>query len=376
MIRVAHIITGASSGGAQMMLYKLLGEIDRSQYESVVISLKDRGMIGEQIEELGVQVKVLPITKRKTSLIPIAQLISFIRKLKPDVIQGWMYHGNLAASICGMFLPKTVPVVWNVRHSLYDISLEKKFTQRVIRIGASLSKSTAKIIYNSYKSAQQHEEIGYVSERTIVIPNGFDCDRFKPSAASKVSIRKELGVVNKEVLIGLIARYHPMKDHDNLFKAAKIITENYPNVSFVLVGHEIESSNSAIAKMLSLNGIENKVFLLGERQDISEITAGLDIACSSSSYGEGFPNVVGEAMACGVPCVVTDVGDSALIVGDTGIVVPPRNPVAMAKACGKMIEDGLQGRQKLGERARERVIDNFSLDKIVCQYESLYKSIV
>lgn len=376
MIRVAHIITGASSGGAQMMLYKLLGEINRSKYESIVISLKDKGMIGGQIEELGVQLMVLPIANREKLVPSIIKLIRVVRKLKPDVIQGWMYHGNIAASICGMFLPKKVPVVWNVRHSLYDISLEKKFTQLVIRIGAVLSKSTSKIIYNSYKSAQQHEGLGYASGSTVIIPNGFDCDRFKPSIASKHSIRKELGLSNKDILVGLIARYHPMKDHDNFFKAVKIIAENHNEVNFVLVGHEVENTNSSISDMLSLNGIKNKVFLLGERQDIDKITAGLDIAFSSSSYGEGFPNVVGEAMACGVPCVVTDVGDSALIVGDTGIVVPPRNPVAMAKACGRMIEAGMHEREKLGEKARERVVTNYALDKIVCQYENLYESIV
>lgn len=376
MVRVAHIITGASSGGAQMMLYKLLNEINRSRFESKVISLKDRGMIGERIEDLGVQVKILPISNRIISLSAIIQLIRFVRKFKPDVIQGWMYHGNIAASICGMFLPKHVPVVWNVRHSLYDINYERKFTQLVIRISANISKSTSKIVYNSKKSAQQHEGIGYMPERTIVIPNGFDCDRFKPSAASKLSIRKELGVSDNDIIVGLVARYHPMKDHESFFKAAGILSERYAHIHFILAGRDISMSNPKISELIKRNGLVNQASLLGERRDIPRLLSSLDVVCCSSSYGEAFPNVVGEAMACGVPCVVTDVGDSALIVGDTGIVVPPQDPLALAKACGNLIEAGLHGREKLGSMARERVINNYSINKIVSQYESLYESIV
>ena len=179
------------------------------------------------------------------------------------------------------------------------------------------------------------------------------------------------------MLIGLVARFDPMKDHGNFFRGARHLlneAEEKDNLHFVLAGRGIDAANAALKDFISEYGLENRTHLLGERTDIPFVTSALDIATSSST-GEGFPNAVGEAMACGVPCVVTDVGDSAWIVGDTGRIVPPREPTALAEAWGELICMEDERRRSLGEAARRRIIENFSIDTVVRQYEAVYEGL-
>jgi len=286
-----------------------------------------------------------------------------------------MYHGNLVASIASWFCTNNPPVVWNVRQSLYDLEHERPLTRWVIRANALFSARTDAIIYNSRVSARQHEEFGFDTSRTRIIPNGFNAQVFRPNEHARADIRRELNVADDAILIGLIGRYHPMKDHRNFLNAAALLGKDFPNVRFLLAGHEVNVGNSALSKVIKALGLSGRVFLLGERKDIPQLNVALDIA-SSSSWAEGFANVVGEAMSCGVPCVVTDVGDSAWIIGDTGRVVPPRNPEALAMAWGALIALGRDGRQALGACARQRVIAYFSLEAVVQQYEDLYESLV
>jgi len=375
MIKIVHIITGLTTGGAEMMLYKLLSGIDLSRFEPTVISLKDKGVLGCKIEELGVPVYSVEMSANTSFLLSVFRLSSFIRKIQPNIVQGWMYHGNIAAIITRLLLFKNIPMLWNIRHSLSDIRYEKKRTQLIINIAANCSNMPNKIIYNSKKSAVQHEQFGYRKNRTIVIPNGFDCSVFKPSYTARSTFRNKLSIKNNDILIGLICRYHPMKDHINFIKAAGCLAQKHENVYFVLAGRDVDESNLTIMELIKKSGLKNRFFILGERSDTPEINAGLDIACTSSAYGEAFPNVVGEAMACGVPCVVTDVGDSAWIVGKTGKVVPPRNSELLAKAWEALIDAGSVERERLGEKARQRVLDFFSIEKIINQYEVLYELI-
>jgi glycosyltransferase involved in cell wall biosynthesis len=213
-------------------------------------------------------------------------------------------------------------------------------------------------------SANQHEAIGYRADRRSVIPNGFDCERFQPDTGARASVRAELGLDEETPLIGLIARYHPMKDHANFLAAARLVLKQEPTAHFLLAGPCVEVSTKELSTLVSTLGLQGRIHLLGERSDIPRLTAALDIACSSSAWGEGFPNVIGEAMACGVPCVVTDVGDSAWIVGETGFVVSPKSPQELAESLQKAI--GLEEENKLDrEMIRQRIIDSFSLSTFV-----------
>jgi glycosyltransferase involved in cell wall biosynthesis len=375
-MKIIHIITGLTTGGAEMMLYKVLSEIDRERFTPIVVSLMDRGALGARIEALGIPLYTLGMKPgaRPTPNM-IWKLLQIVDEIKPDLIQGWMYHANLAAQIISILSLKFVPVIWNIRNCL-SLSYEKPGTATVIKALIPLSIFPKKIIYNSLVSASQHEELGYKVTKTITIPNGFDPELFHPSIEARNSIRKELSLPSDCFLIGRFARYHPMKDYPNFIQAAAILLKDYPNVNFLLAGTDINGENQILCNLIQELGISERIHLLGERQDIPCLTAALDIASTSSSYGEAFANVIGEAMSCGVPCVVTDVGDSAWIVGDTGRVVPPRDTEALANAWKELILLGSEGREALGTLARARVIECFSLGSIVASYERLYESTI
>ena len=376
-MKIVHLITSLSTGGAEMMLYKLLSAVDHKRFEHVVVSLIDKGtVVGERIEELGVPVHALGMQHgRLPTATSVLRLAYIGRQLRPDIIQGWMYHGNMAALLVSALVPAQAKVIWNIRQTTYDLKQERRLTSLLIRAGAVLSSKPARIIYNSSVSLEFHKKLGYASHRSLVLANGFDCEQFKPDAAARYSFRRSLKLDSEAFLIGAVGRYHPVKDHANFLQAAEILERTWPNVHFVLVGCGMDHTNSELVALIRQIGINGKIHLLGERTDVHYITAALDIA-SSSSQAEGFPNVVGEAMACEVPCVVTDVGDSAKIVDVTGIVVPSRDPQALADGWGRLIEMGAEARRKLGIAARKRIQDNYSLSTIAGQYEDLYHKVV
>ena len=370
MIRVLHVITGLEVGGAELMLWKLLAGMDRERFESHVVSLMDGGMVGDEIRALGVPVHELDMRMRWPSPIALYRLTRIINSIRPQVVQGWMYHGNLAAWLARWVAPRAM-VVWNIRQSLYDLAWEKPGTRAVIRFCAGHVTGVARILYNSETSRRQHEAIGYRPDLGETIPNGFDTEKLRPDPAAPDRVRKMLGVEFDVVLIGLVARFHPLKDHGNFLAAATRLLARHPNAGFVLVGRGLDDGNKAITRQIATNGLKGKVFLLGERDDVAALTPGLDIA-TSSSKSEAFPNAIGEAMSCGVPCVVTDVGDCAQIVGDTGLVVPPGSAQALAAAWAELIEMGAEKRRALGERARLRVQERYALASVVGRYENLY----
>jgi glycosyltransferase involved in cell wall biosynthesis len=370
-MRVMHVITGLSTGGAETMLLKLLSAASGSM-EHVVVSLGEEGTIGPRIAALGVPVHCLGLRRNAPNPFRALSILPLARRIGPQLIQGWMYHGNLMASMAALALRHKPPVLWNIRQTVYDLRRERWLTAKFIRLGARLSSRPAAIIYNSQTSATQHESLGYGAEKRVIIPNGFDCQLLRPDEAARKAVRTELGIADDTVLVGLVARYHPMKDHVGFLQAAAMIARSYPQTRFVLAGAGVSSTQPELVKAIQQNELWDCVMLLGERSDIPRLNNAFDIGCSASAWGEGFSNSIGEAMACGVPCAVTDVGDSAYIVADTGLVSPPRAPEALAKAIAGLIEIGRSGRQQLGTKARQRIETEFSLPAIVRRYEGLY----
>jgi len=376
LIKIVHIITGLTTGGAEMMLYKLLSSMDRKRFDCVVVSMMDKGEVGSRIEALGIPVYALRMKGGRPTISAMIRLIRLLRTLKPNLLQGWMYHANLLALIAKIFVTRHPPVLWNIRQSLYRLQDEKRLTQLVIRIGRVLSPKACRIIYNSRISALQHEALGYCKDTRILLSNGFDIKRFSPAIDEPYLLRQELGLDENTIIVGVFARYHPMKDHKSFIQAANIIFSQNSKIHFILVGRNVCSSNSVIHELVSTADAKDNLHLLGERADIPELMKSIDIAVTSSAWGEGFPNALGEAMACAIPCVVTDVGDSAWILGSNhGEVVPPKDPQALAKGILKLINMDQQARQALGDSARQRVVDNFSLEKITVQYEDLYENV-
>ena len=301
----------------------------------------------------------------------LIRLTRLLRSLRPDVVQTWLYHadliGGLAAKLAG-----GVPVAWGLHLGNLAPELNKRSTLMTARACARLSGVLPKAIVCCAEATKaSHTEIGYRTDRMVVIPNGFDLNQFRPDAVARNRIRQELSVAADAVLVGLVARLDPQKDHKTFVQAAGLLASFRPDVRFLLCGAGVTWDNQHLASWIEAAGLRDRVHLLGRRDDMAAVQAALDISCSSSR-GEAFPLAVGEAMAAGIPCVVTDVGDSAVIVGDTGRVVPAGDPAAMAAAMKAMVALGHAGRDQLGVSARRRIAERFSLERMNARYESLY----
>lgn len=370
---ILHCVTSLHADGAQHMLLKLAAAVDRRRFEFKVISLRPGGPIRERLERIGVETFDLGIGRSPiAAAASVVKLKRAIDRMQPDVLQGWMYHGNLLLTLSRPLIKKRAPLLWNVRRALYDIREDKPLTRQVIRFNARLSSAPARIIYCGAAVAAHHEAVGFRPDRSVVIPNGFELDRFQPSPETRARLRQSLELPDDAVAVGMVGRYHPQKDHANFLRMAEIVSRRAPQVRFVLVGRGVDEQNAHLVRLSREHGLEGRVRFLGERSDVSEILSALDVFCLSSQ-NEGFPNVVGEAMSCGVPCVVTDAGAAGEVVGDTGIVVPRRDHESLARGVLSMLEMPSSGRSALGERARARIQQHFALDTIVKKYEAEYE---
>jgi glycosyltransferase involved in cell wall biosynthesis len=374
-IRITFIITDLETGGAEMMLYKLLSKIDRNLFSPTVVSLISGGPLASKIADLEIPVQYLGMKRSLPDPFAIIRLGRILRKNRPDIIQTWMYHSDLLGGVAGRIFSRK-PVVWNVRNSDLNSDGSKKLTIITARICSYLSSFVPKkIICCGEKSRDVHISLGYEKNRFEVIGNGFNLENFHPCPSNKISVCQEFGLNVDSYIIGLVGRFSAQKDHGNFIEAASIIKKQIPESVFILCGDGITTENERLFDQINKYGLGNSVHLLGRRTDIPRLTNAFDVACSSSSFGEAFSNTLGEAMACGIPVVATDVGDSAGVVGNCGTIVPPGNPEAFALALIDMFAIGANERKKLGEMGRIRTEENFSLEKIVEKYETLYSGI-
>jgi glycosyltransferase involved in cell wall biosynthesis len=300
--------------------------------------------------------------------------MALIRREQPALLQTWMYHADLLGSIATRVGPP-VPVIWGIRRSALDPLLLKPATYAAGKLCAAMSGwLPAPIVCCSETALEGHVRKGYRRGRMSVIPNGFDVARFQPDPMARTALRDELGLAAEAQLVGLAGRFDPQKDHRSFVRAAGILAQRSP-AHFLMCGSGVDRDNRELARWLRAAGCAERVHLLGLRRDMPRIIAALDIAVSSS-ISEGFPNVVGEAMACAVPCVVTDVGDSARIVDDTGWVVPPADPPALAAAIAEVLALSTAARTACGERARRRIAAHYSVTAVAARYGALYRSVL
>jgi glycosyltransferase involved in cell wall biosynthesis len=287
-IRILFVTTDLTTGGAEVMLYRLLMRLDQSRFEPVVLSLLDTGEWQERVEALGVKVYSLGMKRGIPNPQQVWKLVQLVRRIYPDVIQGWMYHGNIAASLAALTFPR--PVVWCI-HNTTELSYEKPLTAALIRAGKFFSKLTASIIYVSHRAQQQHESMGYSASQGCAIANGCETDRFFPDPSARIKIRMELGLNLDTPLIGLMARFHPMKDQANFLAAAAQMHQQYPEVHYLMAGSDITNDNPALTEQIAALGLGDRVHLLGIRQDTDRLAAALDLFSLSSAYGEALPLV-------------------------------------------------------------------------------------
>lgn len=356
-----------------MMLCKLLSRLDRTKFEPIVFSLTDAGPMADKIRSLSVAVHSLGLRRRTPNPFRLLRLVRWLREWRPDVVQTWMYHADLAGGIAARHA-KVPVVVWNIRHSDLDLGASKRRTIWVAGLCARLSKRIPdRIVCCSEASRKVHASLGYNQERMVVIPNGFDVGAYLPDPELRKTFRKTEGIPANAFVVGHVARYDPQKDHRTFLLAASRLAQEHKQAIFVLCGDGVTATNPDIRFLIETENLQGRVHLLGPRNDMPKVYPAFDLLVSSSSFGEGFPNVIGEAMASQVPCVVTDVGDSALIVGETGFVVPPRSADSIAEAMAVMLMDNRNNRVARGVAARKRVIKEFELSKIVERYEQLYQ---
>jgi glycosyltransferase involved in cell wall biosynthesis len=372
-IPMVHLITSLHVGGAQMHLYKTLCHFDRRRFDSTVISLITPGKVGEMLAREGIRVLSLDMAKGRPSLTGFWKLVVLLKKLRPTLLQTHLYHADLLGFLAGKIAG--VPFIfWNIRQSNMDFSRYRQTTARTVRLCAALSTWVDKILVNSYAGLEHHANLGYNRRKMLVVPNGFDPEQFRPLPAQRASVRQELHLSHQARLVGMTARFDPQKDHTTFFQAASMVARCEPQAYFLLAGHGLEPHNPEVQFLIKSSGLAPaRVRLLGERSDMPRLMAGLDVYVSSSAFGEGFPNAIGEAMACGVPCVVTDVGDSALIVGDTGMVAPPRQPELLTRGILEILNLPGGARLSKSAAARQRILQNFTISSVVRRLESLYE---
>jgi len=302
------------------------------------------------------------------------RLFRLVRHFKPDVIQGWMYHGNIAAQVARLAAPRAA-VLGAIHQTLARPELDPWTTRAVIRLDAVLSHLASRTIYVAHSAAEQHVARGYSQRAAMVIPNGFDTKRFAPDGAVRQRMRAELGFKEDEFVIGTVGRFHPVKDHAGFLRAAIEVAQRFAQVRFLLAGAGLEAGNAELAPLLAHPALQGRVSMLGARNDVPNLMQALDLFVLSS-LSEGLPNVVAEAMSCAVPCVVTQVGDAPWMVADTGWVVAPNDPVRLAAGMIEAITAGAAQLAVRGEAARARVASELAIGGVARRYLDLYNKLV
>lgn len=366
MKKIVHIITGLGNGGAEMMLYKLLKYSDRDKCDFQIISMTDEGIMGERIKKLGIPVHILNMKKGFSFFKSILKTLRICKNT--DIIQTWMYHADLFGFIVAKILNKRI--IWGIRRSNLEKDKNKKSILFIAKINAFLSRWVDIVISCSINAKESHIKYGYNPKNIEVIPNGFELEKFFYIENAKYKLAEEFPIIKNKFIFSLVARYEILKDHKTCLEAMKIVKEKFTqNFILLLCGTNINKKNKELMDLIKKNKLENNILLLDRRNDIPIIMSATDIYISSSS-GEGFSNVIGEAMACETPCVVTNVGDSAYIVGETGKVVERQEPQKLANEIITFIKSGeyIKNRKK----CRKRIINKFKIEKIIEEYVFFY----
>ena len=371
-IRICHLITSLDTGGAERSLVNLVTAMNRDEFENEVITLLKPGSMAQALAQAGIPVTSMDIGRYRLNPAALLSLIRYLRRKKPAILQTWLYRADFFGSVAGLFA-KPDHLVWNVRSSQINRPGIGRSTRYLARLLAMLSGRPDAIIVNSHDGQRYHERIGYRPKQWVNIANGVDLQRFRPRRDERATLRTRLGVPADAAAIGLVARDHPMKDIDTFLRAASRFQREHDNARFVLCGDGLGPGNSTLTKLVRALDLDRNIVLLGRRSDIELIYPAFDLLTLCSIAGESFPNVLCEAMACDVPCVATDIGDSAEIIGDCGLIVPERDPEALTRAWHTLLE---KPSQPGTETSRSRIAARYSLERMCAQYESFYRSLM
>ncbi|MEG4441366.1 glycosyltransferase [Microcoleus sp. AT9_B5] len=369
--KVVFLIRDLNYGGAQRQLVTLVKGL-KDYFDITLLYFYPGGGLEKDLNESGVRSICLEKRQRWDVFGFFWRLVKYLRQIQPDVLHGYLGESNLVAIFVKPFFTST-RIVWGIRESNTDPNLYGWLGRFLSQITPILSCFADLIVVNSYAGKTYYITQGYPAKKMVVILNGIDVERFQPDPKAGAKVRKEWGISPDMILIGLVGRLAPMKDHPTFLRAAALMCQERQNVRFVCVGIGPENYAQELYRLTDELDIGDRVIWAGARPDMPAVNNALDIACSSSSHGEGFANVIGEAMACGVPCAVTDNGDSRLIVGDTGMVVPLSNPHALFLSWMQILSSD---RPQLSIMARQRIIDNFTTKKLHETTETVLRKII
>lgn len=371
-IKICFLIRQLNDGGAQRQLIALASNLDQKRFQTTIITFYDGGRFADDIKQ---SPHVSHVSLKKKDRWDIAgfviRLIKLVKKVDPDILHGYLPTSNILSVILSILF-SNVKIVWGIRVSNIDLDQYDTLTRLNYRLESILSRFTDLIIVNSESGFKFHLANGFPKGKMIVIPNGIDSKRFKPLPYARQSLRAEWEIRENEVLIGFVGRLDPMKDHTTFINAASVLITKHSNIRFAVVGNGPVEYKTKLLNLSDSLGLTKHLLWIDARSDMPEVYNAFDIA-TIASYGEGFPNVVAEAMACGIPCVVTDAGDTKKIVGDIGIVVPPGNPQALADGWETMIS---KLSSELGLSARQWIEEQYGIDNLVHKTESVLLNIL
>lgn len=371
-MHITHIITSLSDGGAEAVLYRLCTNDTHAKH--TVISLMDMGKYGLMLQEAGIEVHCLNMPSGRVTFSGLHILYKLLKQLQPNAVQTWMYHADLIGGVVAK-LTGIKNINWGIHHTVLVKGKTKRSTILVAKLCALLSRIIPKkIVCCAHKAAEIHAELGYQKSKMMVIPNGYKLEQFTPNTKVGNEIRQELELTEQEVVLGIVGRFDPLKGHFSLLNALSLLPDSI-TYRCLLVGKDLNSANSLLVEEIQCLELQDTILLLDQRSDIPAVMNALDIHILSS-MSEAFPNVLCEAMACGTPCVTTDVGDAAFIVGNTGWVVPAKNPEALAEAILSAVNEKTSNKQSWTNRkqaCRNRIVENFSIEKMIEKYHQIWE---
>ena len=352
-MKILFLARQLNIGGAERQLVIVANELASRGHEVVIASFYPGGVLSKQLDSRRVRLISLEKRSRWDLLSLYVKVLRVIGQERPDVLHGWMHTQNVIATMFRIFHPK-VKLFWCVRSANLDMVLDRVETI-MVWLQTRLSIFADCIVVNSVAGLEYAVSEGIAREKMVFIPNGIDTNVFYPAETEGQRVRAEWGIGEGEKVIGKVARFDPIKNHPLFLKAAARIAAERPDVRFVCVGHGDASYLKQLQDLTRSLGIQDKVLWVNARPDVRAVYNALDIFCSTST-SEGFPNVIGEAMACARHCVVTDVGDSKLVVGRTGISVPSDDVEALVAALRETLDSNA-----LNLRARQRILEKFTV---------------
>ncbi len=372
-MRVVFLVRSLNFGGVERQLVTLAKGMDKRRFEPVVVCFYGGGPLETELVQAGIRVIALGKHSRWDVAGFMWNLSHTVGQLKPDILHGYLPVPNFLAAFLKLIHP-SMRVVMGVRTSGKDLGRYDWTFRASFWLERFLSGLADLIIVNSQAGKAVYAKKGFRPEKMTVISNGIDTRIYCPDREAGEALREEWGVPATAVLVGIVGRLDPMKGHAVFLQAAARLDS--PRIRFAVVGDGSQAYRQNLVDLGSSLGLENRLVWAPSRQDVTQVYNALDICCSASLFGEGFPNVVGEAMACGIPCVVTDVGDSAWVAGAGGLTVVPNDGKALSETIARISRLSSRERSALGQQARKRIVENFSVDLMVRRTEEAFEALV